>query len=84
VLLSTVPAPVNIKYEALKFHSTYFNYIKTSKLKIKGPAMTEVVVAGHSPRRPWFYIRPANVGFAVDNVALEEVYLPLLQFCLSV
>jgi hypothetical protein len=45
-----------------------------------GRAMAEVLVAGLSMQRP----RPVHVGFVVDEMALGQVFLQVVQFSLSV
>jgi hypothetical protein len=38
------------------------------------------LVAGLSPRRPWFDPGSVNVGFVVDKVALGQVFPLVLRF----
>jgi hypothetical protein len=40
--------------------------------------------AGLSPRRPVFDTRSVHVRFVVDEVALGQIFLPVLRFPLSV
>jgi hypothetical protein len=45
-----------------------------------GRAMAEVIVAGHSTRRPGFKLRPVHEGFLVDDVSVTQILPSPLSF----
>jgi hypothetical protein len=48
--------------------------------KFKAVPWLRLLVAGVSLRSPGFEPRSLHVGFVVDNVALRQVFLQVLQF----
>jgi hypothetical protein len=58
------------------------SHLSTSSSNLKDRAMPRLRqwVAGLSPRRPGFVPRSVHVGFVVDKVELEQVFLQVLWF----
>jgi hypothetical protein len=79
---ANIACALKIKFLVLSTHCYDTTTIIQLILYMAGTKLSQLV-GGFSPRRPWFSHRPVDVRFVLDNVALGQTFVQILQLSVT-